>query len=154
MVVEGAQYSGSLITARLALDQGREVFAVPGSIVSKLSWGPNLLIKQGAKLVQEVGDVVEEMPLAVRRLLAETVQNGAGGETFGSGQASLGQEQVSPLARKLMTSLRVDTSMHIDDIIRSYEEQSPSEILSALGELELFGVIKQLPGKYFVRVWA
>jgi DNA processing protein len=157
MVVEGAQYSGSLITARLALDQGREVFAVPGSIVSKLSWGPNLLIKQGAKLVQEVGDVVEEMPLPVRRLLAENAQNGAGadgGETFGPGQASLGQEQVSPLARKLMTSLRVDTSMHIDDIIRSYEQQSPSEILSALGELELFGVIKQLPGKYFVRVWA
>ena len=89
-----------------------------------------------------------------RRLLAETVQNGDGGETFGPGQASLGQEQVSPLARKLMTSLRVDTSMHIDDIIRSYEQQSPSEILSALGELELFGVIKQLPGKYFVRVWA
>jgi predicted Rossmann fold nucleotide-binding protein DprA/Smf involved in DNA uptake len=61
---------------------------------------------------------------------------------------------VSPLARKLITSLRVDTSMHIDGIIRSYEQQSPSEILSALGELELFGVIKQLPGKYFVRVWA
>ena len=107
--------------------------------------------------MQEVGDVIEEMPLAVRRLLAETAQNGAGsdgGETFGAGQASLGQEQVSPLARKLMTSLRVDTSMHIDDIIRSYEQQSPSEILSALGELELFGVIKQLPGQYFVRVWA
>jgi len=50
MVVEGAQYSGSSITAKLAVDQGRELFAVPGNITSKLSWGPNLLIKQGAKM--------------------------------------------------------------------------------------------------------
>ncbi len=58
LVVEGAQYSGSAITAKLAMDQGREVFAVPGNITSKLSWGPNLLIKQGAKLVQDWNDVV------------------------------------------------------------------------------------------------
>ena len=58
LVVEGAQYSGSAITAKLAMDQGREVFAVPGNITSKMSWGPNLLIKQGAKLVQDWNDVV------------------------------------------------------------------------------------------------
>ena len=69
LVVEGAQYSGSAITASLAMDQGREVFAVPGNITSKLSWGPNLLIKQGAKLVQDWNDVVAELPPQDRRRL-------------------------------------------------------------------------------------
>ncbi len=72
LVVEGAQYSGSSITARLAIDQGREVFAVPGNITSKMSWGPNLLIKQGAKLVQDWNDVVVDLPqTAQRRLIDE-----------------------------------------------------------------------------------
>ena len=71
LVVEGAQYSGSAITAKLALDQGREVFAVPGNITSKASWGPNLLIKQGAKLVQDWNDVIVELPAEVRRQLIE-----------------------------------------------------------------------------------
>jgi DNA processing protein len=68
VIVEGAQHSGSAITAKLAMDQGREVFAVPGNITSKMSWGPNLLIKEGgAKLVQEWSDVTNELHPAIRR---------------------------------------------------------------------------------------
>src|SRR5258707_14962213 len=71
LVVEGAQYSGSAITAKLALDQGRELFAIPGNITNKLSWGPNLLIKQGAKLVQDWNDVIVDLPPALRRRLID-----------------------------------------------------------------------------------
>ena len=74
LIVEGAQHSGSAITAKLAMDQGREVFAVPGNITSKMSWGPNLLIKQGAKLVQEWSDITNELPAAVRRELVDRAQ--------------------------------------------------------------------------------
>ena len=84
LVVEGAQYCGSAITAKLAMDQGREVFAVPGNITSKASWGPNLLIKQGAKLVQDWNDVVVELSAEARRQLIEKGREGssaAGGAT-------------------------------------------------------------------------
>ena len=66
VVVEGAQYSGSLITARLAKEFGREVFGVPGNVTQSLSFAPNQLIKQGAKLVTNGADVIEELPTPVR----------------------------------------------------------------------------------------
>jgi DNA processing protein len=158
LVIEGAQYSGSLITARLALEQGREVLAVPGNITSKPSWAPNLLIKDGAKLIQEASDVVEELPVAVRQELAYAAEQKPPAftnvETFPDQQASLWQEPPSsPLGKKLLASLQVDISQHIDEIIRHCDPASPAQVLSVLSELELFGVIKQLPGKHFVRVW-
>ena len=160
LVVEGAQYSGSAITAKLAMDQGREVFAVPGNITSKLSWGPNLLIKQGARLVQDWNDVVSELPPESRRHLIEQgkAQLMAGGQlATGTGnQASLLKDQAQELgsaARQALDTLQVDTPAHLDYLLEKIADTSPSELIAALFELEMLGLVKQLPGKNFVKVW-
>jgi DNA processing protein len=159
LVVEGAQYSGSAITAKLAMDQGREVFAVPGNITNKLAWGPNLLIKQGAKLVQDWNDVVSELPAESRRHLIDRGRQrilGHDGASGGSEGASLIEASVPELgevARKLLSSLQVDIAIHLDDLLEKVEDTSPSELIAALFELEMLGLVKQLPGKNFVKVW-
>src|ERR1700683_2026676 len=159
LVVEGAQYSGSAITARLAIDQGREVFAVPGNITSKMSWGPNLLIKQGAKLVQDWNDVIVDLPPEVRRKLIESGKNRLlaqgltdGDATSGATQASLISSQPE-ISRKLLDKLKPDAGTHLDDLVEVLEGFSPSELIAALFELEMTGLVKQLPGKNFVKVW-
>lgn len=160
LVVEGAEYSGSSITAKLAIDQGREVFAVPGNITSKMSWGPNLLIKQGAKLVQDWNDVVVELPPDVRRQLIEHGRTRLLGQdpaaTSAESTASLAGDQASgigPVARKALEILKVDAAQHLDGIVELMDGCSASEVIAALFELEMLGLAKQLPGRNFVKVW-
>jgi DNA processing protein len=158
LVVEGAQYSGSAITARLAMDQGREVFAIPGNVTSKASWGPNLLIKQGAKLVQDWNDVLAELPADTRLALTQQNLERTGGQPVGTGedrQASLFDEtsQAGRIARRVLDALSVDAASHLDDLLEKMEDISASELIAALFELEMQGLVKQLPGKNFVKVW-
>lgn len=151
VVVEGAQYSGSAITARLALDQGREVYAVPGNITSRMSWGPNLLIKQGAKLVQDFNDVIEELAPEDRRRLARRRAGEPGEQTPAQQELAFGE--LNETARKLLEVLSPDSPTHIDELLERVENCSSSEIIAALFELELLGLVRQLPGRNFVKVW-
>ena len=150
LVVEAGEYSGTRITARCALEQSREIFAVPGNVISRNSWGPNTLIKQGAKLTATWEDVWEELPASVKQQL-ESERGPAASDDKPQG-AGLFDEQVSPREKKVLAVLKQDTLTHIDEIIERLEpEVSSSEVFAALFELELNGKIKQLPGKNFVR---
>ena len=157
LIIEGAQHSGSAITAKLAMSQGREVFAVPGNITSKMSWGPNLLIKDGAKLVQEWTDVTNELPAAVRRDLVARAQQRVtaegGGENSLSPASDHPEEPLKALGRKLLSFLQVDVPQQLETLVETFEGVSSSELIGALFDLEMSGLVRQLPGKNFVKVW-
>jgi DNA processing protein len=149
LVIEAGEYSGTRITARCALEQSREIFAVPGNVTSRNAWGPNTLIKQGAKLTATWEDVWEELPAAVKIQL-ESERGAQASEE--KPVKSLFSEEISPGERKLLSLLRQDESTHIDAIVEKLEGQlSSSEIFTALFELEMSGKVRQLPGKNYVK---
>jgi DNA processing protein len=156
LVVEGGEYSGSTITAKLAAEQNREMFAVPGNVTSKMSWGPNLLIKQGAKLVQEWNDVVSELKAEDRRTLVEQVRNrlNINDKSGDESNAATPASEVQADARRILNALKHDAPVGLETLIDTLEGLSFSDIVSALFELELSGMVRQLPGKSYIKVWA
>jgi len=143
VIVEAGEKSGSLITARLALEQGREVFAVPGSIDSAGSRGTNKLIKQGAKLIENTDDILEEIFPQFERTIVLKPSPVSNSEVI----EAKSSEILSDVDQKIV-DLVSGGRVHIDDLISSTGLSSAS-ILSSLTTLELKEIIKQYPGKFF-----
>lgn len=135
IVIEAAEKSGSLITADFALEQGREVFAVPGLITNRLNRGAHRLLKQGAKLVEEINDILDEL-----------------GVDFVSDnmfQENNSVENLTPKEKKVYNIIS-DEPLNTDSIIDHTGFNSP-DVLSILLRMEIKGLIKQLPGQRYVR---
>ena len=144
VVVQGEQYSGSIITARLAMEFGREVYAVPGNVTESVSFAPHQLIRQGAKLAAGWEDVIEELPTPVRTELFPVEQAPA------QERELLIEQSMGEIERKIYALLKADQAVHVDDVVEITRLNS-SEVLAALCEMEMRGIVRQLPGKQFLR---
>ena len=135
LVVEAAAGSGSLITARLAAEQGREVFAIPGSIHSPLAKGCHALIKQGAKLVESAQDILEELRLPASRAAAASHE---------------GAPPADPRAQRLLDALGHDACA--PDTLADRSGFAAAEVSALLTQLELDGLVAALPGGLYQRM--
>ena len=172
VVVEASNRSGALITARLAGEQGREVFAVPGEIFSELSTGTHKLINNGAKLINTVDDLLNELPPYVLNQVQSEASPVPDMETEPTQEISVEKRTAEPVSpqpsveaqqpvptpsppdltpdeKTIFDAIEVPSS-HIDTIVRT--TQLPiSQVSSVLLMLELKGVVQQLPGKQFAK---
>lgn len=138
VAVEAGRSSGALITARWAADAGRDVFAVPGGIFSEQSRGTNLLLRDGAKLVSRVEDILEEYAAVYRPVSIEGTQD-------------MPDDSALSDDEKRIYRLLGPEPIHVDNLVDKLGIPS-SHLLPTLLGMELKGVIKQLPGMRFVRV--
>lgn len=148
VVVEAARQSGSLITARLAAEQGREVFAVPGSIHSQKSTGAHNLLKQGAKLVTGVDDVVEEFYHLRQRFASQNQPENPADTRTPPPNASAGPAAGLSDAENRLLGLLDAYPVHMDELCDRSGLES-GKIAGILLTLELKGMIVSHPGKYF-----
>jgi DNA processing protein len=137
VIVEAARRSGSLITARMALEQGREVFAVPGSPLDPRAEGTNGLLKQGAALVTEAADVIN----VLRPILGQRIEQPA--EEPDDGPPRLTEPETSERAR--IVALLGPTPVSIDDLVRM-STSSPAIVRTVLLELEIAGRLERHGG--------
>ncbi len=135
VVVEATVKSGALITANYALEQNREVFAVPGHVDSPYSRGCHRLLKEGARLVESCADILEEFQMIPAAAEAET---------------AAGSENICTGAEESLFKLISHQPLHIDQLIHS-SGLNAEQVAPLLLELELKGLVRQLPGKYFSR---
>jgi DNA processing protein len=152
VVVEAAENSGSLITARLAMEQNREVFAVPGNITSRNSFGTNYLIKgAGAKLVQQWQDVAAELPPQIAATLLPPPFSERQKETSSiANRLAFVPEGLSPSETSVFKLLTPDSPAHVDWLFDK-SKLPISELTAALLSLEVRELIRALPGRCFVR---
>ena len=148
LVVEASERSGSLITARLAMEQNREVLAVPGNITSKNSFGTNYLIKDGAQMVQQWQDVVSALPSEIAAAILPPKIEGEKSNQIK--QPELAPANLTENERKIWQKLSADEATHVD-ILLEESGLAFGDLSAALLGLDMRELVRVLPGKHYAR---